>query len=335
MASPDLFDSNTSDASRLRKWIFLALLMSLLIHLGLVFVFNSTKLERFSTATERLVPRVFKMNRAVVDSTLLEETSEPPKPQTKPERHELEIPQDSPAFDRTLTEARAIPSPTELVKPIVSEKPKIGPADLKTLSKFQETARESMEKELSILREQALEETGKAASVNLAALAGDATASIPPGSVNLSDSFSTLDSLLTESGGLKEGTKPILLPTDLLFDFDKEQLRPQALSSLEKLGTLIKRNPKVTFSIEGHSDAFGTPERNQSLSLARAEAVRSWLINSMGVDPANVETKGLGSSKLLVQPDPNVTSKADPTFEAEVARQQLNRRVEIVMRWEQ
>lgn len=336
MSGPDLLESNTNQSSSFRKWLVLGLFLSLLFHSGLVLFFNSTKLERFSVATERLVPRVFKMSRAVVDSTLLQDSSvEQPKAEAKPVRTEIQIPKESPSFEALMSEARATPKTPDLAKPILNEKPKAGTADLKSLSKFKESARETMDKELAEFRQQALQETYRAGSVNLSALATEAAIHAPSGAADANANFSTLDSLLAQSGDLKEGTKPILLPTDLLFDFDKSELRSQALSSLEKLGTLIKRNPKVTFSIEGHSDAFGTPERNLALSLERANVVRAWLISSMSVEPAHVETKGFGSLKLLVQPDPSVAGKTDPRFAAEVAHQQLNRRVEIVMRWEQ
>ena len=44
---------------------------------------------------------------------------------------------------------------------------------------------------------------------------------------------------------------------------------------LEKLGTLIKRNPKATFMIEGYTDSFGPFDYNLDLSQRRAESVTS------------------------------------------------------------
>ena len=56
------------------------------------------------------------------------------------------------------------------------------------------------------------------------------------------------------------------MPTDLLFDYDQVTLRVEALASLEKLGTLIRRNPQASFIIEGHSDSFGSDVYNMDLS---------------------------------------------------------------------
>lgn len=71
--------------------------------------------------------------------------------------------------------------------------------------------------------------------------------------------------------------------------------------------------PGRTVRIEGHADATGTPEANQSLSQRRAEAVRAYLIDK-GADGALLEAVGLGATAPKNATDP---------FAAE------NRRVEI------
>ena len=131
--------------------------------------------------------------------------------------------------------------------------------------------------------------------------------------------FSNLDSLLSQQGPLSSKTAPILLPTDLLFDYDSATLRSQAVGSLGQLAELIERNPNSTFIIEGHTDNFGTPEYNQGLSKVRAESVKAWLVQNAGIDPARIQTRGLGMSRLLVAG-------------GSVEQQQLNRRVEIVIK---
>jgi OOP family OmpA-OmpF porin len=88
---------------------------------------------------------------------------------------------------------------------------------------------------------------------------------------------------------------------------------------LRKLGTLIQRNPRTTFLIEGHTDSFGSPEYNLGLSERRALAVKSWLVEEMGIEPSRIRTKGLGSTRLVA-----------PASES-IEGQRLNRRVEIVL----
>ncbi|PWU06611.1 MAG: hypothetical protein C5B47_07290 [Verrucomicrobia bacterium] len=144
------------------------------------------------------------------------------------------------------------------------------------------------------------------------ASAGRRPGSMPKG-------FSNLDDLLSQTGPLRSDTAPILMPTDLLFDYDNAELRSRAVDSLRKLGTLIQRNPQATFNIEGHTDSFGSDQYNTDLSLRRAEAVKAWLVQVMGISPGRIETRGYGKTRLL--------APASGTIE----QQQINRRVEIII----
>ncbi|MEI6493515.1 MAG: OmpA family protein, partial [Verrucomicrobiota bacterium] len=122
-----------------------------------------------------------------------------------------------------------------------------------------------------------------------------------------------------QTGPLTPETAPILMPTDLLFDYDSPDLRIEALASLRKLALLIQRNPGARFVIEGHTDSFGSEEYNLELSRKRAESVKAWLTESMGLKADSIQTVGYGKSRLL--------TPADGTVE----QQQINRRVEIAI----
>lgn len=132
--------------------------------------------------------------------------------------------------------------------------------------------------------------------------------------------FSNLDELLGHGGAVGGSTAPILMPTDLLFDYGSDQLAEGARLSLMKLGFLIQKNPDSLFVIEGHTDSFGTDEFNRSLSQRRAEAVVNWLITSLRLTTDRVQALGMGESRLIA--DPNGT----------IEEQSLNRRVEIKVR---
>jgi outer membrane protein OmpA-like peptidoglycan-associated protein len=110
------------------------------------------------------------------------------------------------------------------------------------------------------------------------------------------------------------------MPTDLLFDYDSANLRPGATASLQKLGRLIQRNPQAVFRVEGHTDSFGSDQYNMDLSQRRAETVKAWLVENMSIDQVRVQTQGYGKTHLIVPADRSVDE------------QQLNRRVEIVIR---
>jgi outer membrane protein OmpA-like peptidoglycan-associated protein len=140
------------------------------------------------------------------------------------------------------------------------------------------------------------------------------------GNEGLSDKFSTLEELMGVPGGqLTDRTKPIYMPSDLLFDFNEDRLREGAKTSLMMLGILIDRNPDTLFIIEGHTDTIGSDERNVDLSRRRALAVSSWLQGSLRIPDERIRVEGLGESRPLVAP------------QGSIEEQQPNRRVEIRM----
>ena len=115
----------------------------------------------------------------------------------------------------------------------------------------------------------------------------------------------------------------IALSADVLFDFDKAELRPEAKASLDKVVAVLKAYPKATATIEGHTDGKGDDKYNQKLSERRAESVRKFLAGN-GATLA-ITTQGLGAKKP-VAPNRKPDGSDDP------AGRQKNRRVEIVVK---
>jgi outer membrane protein OmpA-like peptidoglycan-associated protein len=132
------------------------------------------------------------------------------------------------------------------------------------------------------------------------------------------EGFATLDDLLNYSGPMTED-RTAMMPTDLLFEYNSAELKDSARLSLMKLGFIIQKNPEAEISIEGHTDTFGGDAYNIKLSEARAVAVKRWLVDSLRLDAGPLQTRGWGKAKLLVPG-------------GDVAAQQKNRRVEIVIR---
>lgn len=314
---------NSADPSGVRSWLLRAFFISILFHFALFAFFYVTKLERFSPYTERLVPRVFNASRVEIDPQLLE--SEQPDPSTKhtpTDLSRIDIPDEPKPFEKLMDEMRATPAAPELAKPIVSEKPRVDATNLQALAKTNSAG--SIDNEIDAVRDQLIHDKPAVPNRSLLDLSNAAKKSAldhgdTSGTNATTAGFSNLDQLLGQAGGVKGGTAPILMPTDLLFDYDHAELRPGAVTSLQKLGKLIQRSPNAVFGIEGHSDSFGTPEYNQQLSQLRAESVKMWLVQNMGIDPAKITTRGFGSTKLI----------APAT--ASVEEQQINRRVEIVI----
>ena len=87
------------------------------------------------------------------------------------------------------------------------------------------------------------------------------------------------------------------LASDVLFDFDKFTIKPDAATTLAKVAVLIREKAKGNVLIEGHTDAKGSEAYNQVLSEKRAEAVKSWLTKMHGIKPGILKTKGWGEQK--------------------------------------
>jgi len=122
-----------------------------------------------------------------------------------------------------------------------------------------------------------------------------------------------------------EATIQIDLPGDILFDFDKWDIRPDAGATLKKVGEIIKAYRSPNALISGHSDSKGEEGYNQKLSLRRADSVRDWLVKNAGVDAGIMKTEGLGETKP-VAPNTNPDGSDNP------AGRQKNRRVEILIK---
>lgn len=132
------------------------------------------------------------------------------------------------------------------------------------------------------------------------------------------DGITSLDELLDLPPNLLLGSKT-MLPSDLLFEFNKADLRESAKVGLMKLALLMDRNPDLFCWIEGHTDLIGGDEFNLDLSIRRAEAVKSYLVDSMRMDASRIFTRGFGRYQ------PIITT-------GDRAAQSVNRRVEIRMR---
>jgi OOP family OmpA-OmpF porin len=112
--------------------------------------------------------------------------------------------------------------------------------------------------------------------------------------------------------------KEVVITQAILFDLDAATLRPDAEPILRQVAGLLIQHPELTrVEIQGHTDDQGEADYNLTLSQARVETVRTWLIAS-GVDADRLVAKGYGESKPI---QPNTTE----------AGQAANRRVQFVI----
>jgi peptidoglycan-associated lipoprotein len=96
---------------------------------------------------------------------------------------------------------------------------------------------------------------------------------------------------------------------DVYFDYDKYELRPEALERLRKNADFMKEYPEFVFGLEGHCDERGTNEYNLALGERRANAAKSYLV-SLGIDPSRIRTISYGEERpFCTQHDESCWSK--------------------------
>jgi outer membrane protein OmpA-like peptidoglycan-associated protein len=100
------------------------------------------------------------------------------------------------------------------------------------------------------------------------------------------------------------------------FDVDKATIKPESQPIIEQIAAMLRDNPELAVSVEGHTDNTGTPDHNTALSRQRAEAVVAALVKS-GIDGKRLSAVGWGQDKPI----------ADNRSEEGRSK---NRRVEIV-----
>ncbi|MBS7564065.1 OmpA family protein [Mucilaginibacter sp. Bleaf8] len=109
--------------------------------------------------------------------------------------------------------------------------------------------------------------------------------------------------------------KPNYNFSNIQFEFNSAVLKTASYQVLDQVAAEMKKDQSARFLLNGHSSAEGTPEHNMSLSVDRANSVKTYLINA-GINGDNMSVKGFGESKPV----------SDNTTEEGRA---LNRRVEI------
>ena len=325
--------------SRERNWIWLGLIISLAIHLALCAYFYRT---RFQAADAALTPReqtpTFKL-RSLVDSGVDRTSADQANPAAKPnpDNTDIQLPDEKKSFDKILQEIQATAALPDDTRDVLPDQPKVDQPEVNSvLTEIERSTAQTLSNDPNALHEQSLLNNTSTSGRPQPALSGTElatstaikrpntfTSKLPGDSAGpnrgRTPGFSDLDQLLAQKGPLGSGTK-LRLPDDQIFEYDSDVLQASAISQLQKLGTLIQRNPRSTFSVEGYTDSFGAFEYNLELSQRRAESVKRYLVEVVHINPAQVEAHGYGATKFR--------SSATGSIE----EQSPNRRVEVVVR---
>ena len=320
MARYETYRSNAAEAPLMRKWIFRALVASLLIHGGLLIFFQKKQLENFGMqSVDRLTPSRFVVNQMTIDPKTLQDPDEVKT--TLKEKPKAVQKIDVPVEKMQPSEISVKPQNPEIVSPILNDQPKMTAVNTDLIAKVEASSAGAMDKELGSIANNLLKDSVKAPKqpvvFTLPTGGKDATGGV--GEHEGIPGLRSLDDALGATGPLAVGDR-LGVRGGALFEYDKADLLQQAIDDLQKLGELIQRNPRATFVIEGHTDSFGDPTYNEQLSQRRADSVKAWLVANMSIAAERIATHGYGRSKLIVSADHNIEEQAP------------NRRVEIVIK---
>lgn len=105
----------------------------------------------------------------------------------------------------------------------------------------------------------------------------------------------------------------------ILFDFNKDTVKPESAPTLEQISTLLKNEPSLKLLVVGHTDNVGEFEFNRDLSTRRANAIVQALVSGYGVEKSRLFPFGCSFASPAA---PNTTEEG----------RTKNRRVELV-RW--
>ncbi len=103
----------------------------------------------------------------------------------------------------------------------------------------------------------------------------------------------------------------------ILFDVGKSDIKPESAEALKQITDYLNANPAVKIYIVGHTDNTGSFANNITLSKARAESIKAYLVSTAKISVARLFADGVGP---LCPISTNTTDEG----------KKLNRRVEIV-----
>lgn len=96
--------------------------------------------------------------------------------------------------------------------------------------------------------------------------------------------------------------KPNFNLDNIQFEFNSFVLKTSSFAILDQAVAEMKKSPDTKFILNGHSSAEGTPEHNMSLSVDRANAVKSYFVNA-GINAANFTIVGHGEKEPITSND--------------------------------
>ncbi len=112
-------------------------------------------------------------------------------------------------------------------------------------------------------------------------------------------------------------TVKVIYPELAMFDFGKDEIKPNALPSFKRFASVLKKYDRIHFIINGHTDSIGSDDVNRGLSESRAKNTKQLMVDN-GISDNRMHTNGRGASQPA---ESNATKEG----------RQANRRVEFLL----
>jgi OOP family OmpA-OmpF porin len=125
---------------------------------------------------------------------------------------------------------------------------------------------------------------------------------------------------------------PVAMPrkvqfsADSLFAFDKAVVRPEGRAALDAFARDLQGARYSMISVEGNTDRLGSDSYNMKLSQERADAVKSYLVSSAGIEARKITSVGRGETNPVTKPGDCKGNKPTPKL---IACLQPDRRVDV------
>ena len=132
--------------------------------------------------------------------------------------------------------------------------------------------------------------------------------------------FATVESMFDSETAkvFRDGNNVIIRVTGVNFASGRADITPQDFGLLSSVEKAIDTFPGCSITVEGHTDSYGSDEKNLQLSEERAVAVKAYMMANMNIDSTRINAKGLGETYPIANNEtPEGRSK--------------NRRIEIII----
>src|SRR5438874_2037156 len=250
-----------------RNWLWLGLIVSLGLHIALCTYFIRTRFQSVESVVLPNQPTMMFKVKNVDLSQLEKSSSDQTSMAAKPEPNSAtdQQPDEKKAFDKLLQEVQASTAMPDDIQNVLPDKPKVEADIASVLPDIERSTAQTLSNNPNATHEQSVLNDSAVSGRPQPALSGTElatstsikrpstfTSKLPGDSAGPERGragFSDLDQLLAQKGPLGSGTK-LRLPDDQLFEYDSDVLQSSAISQLQKMVTLIQRNPKATSSVE-------------------------------------------------------------------------------------